>query len=581
MSGSYTSEKTIQILIALLKAHNIRLLVISPGATNVTLVGSVQSDPYFTCYSSVDERSAAYIACGLAAETGEPVALSCTGATASRNYYPGLTEAFYRHLPVLALTSSQVFSHTANYFPQMLDRTVVANDVVKHSVSIGTVQNSEDEWDVTNKINVALLELRRNGGGPVLINYAQSYSPDFSAKELPKVQAIRRVTYGDECPPLPKGRIAIYVGSHSVWSERLVGLVNDFCKNNNAAVFGDHTGNYKGEYKVLGALFGSQDFARSSCLDADLIIHIGYVSGEYNALHSKRVWRVNDDGELRNVFKNCECIFQMKEEDFFARYANEKPAAKENSYVAECHAEYKKVFENIPELPFSNVWCARQMCQKLPANCALHLGILNTLRSWNFFDIPDSVSAFSNVGGFGIDGNISSLVGASLANPQKIYIGILGDLAFFYDMNVVGNHIIRNNVRIMLVNNGRGTEFRNYNHPAECFGDKADDFMAAAGHFGAKSSDLIRHYADDLGFEYLHASSKEEFLQNYGRFLAVELTEKPILFEVFTDSREESEALRLVRSVEKDTIGSAKRLIKNVIGQENASKLKEMLGRNA
>lgn len=61
-------------------------------------------------YSSVDERSAAYIACGMAAELGEPVVLTCTGATASRNYISGLTEAYYRKLPVLAVTSSQDIS---------------------------------------------------------------------------------------------------------------------------------------------------------------------------------------------------------------------------------------------------------------------------------------------------------------------------------------------------------------------------------------------------------------------------------------------------------------------------------------
>lgn len=577
MEGHYTSEKTIQILIALLKAHNIKQVVISPGTTNVTLVGSIQSDPFFKCYSSVDERSAAYIATGLAAETGEPVALSCTGATASRNYYPGLTEAYYRNLPVLALTSSQVFCHTGNYFPQMLDRTVTANDIVKHSVSISTIKDADDEWDVTNKINVALLELRRNGGGPVLINYAQSYSADFSVKELPSVKTIRRVTYNEEFPELPKGRIAIYAGSHEKWSLKLTEYVNEFCKNHNAVVFGDHTGNYKGEYKVLSSLFGSQDNARPSCLTADLIIYIGYVSGEYTALNSKKVWRVNPDGELRNVFKNTEYIFQMKEEDFFEKYKN--GSVKENEYIKECKAEYKKVFDKIPELPFGNIWCAKQMSSKLPENSVLHLGILNTLRSWNFFDIPDSVNAYSNVGGFGIDGDISSLIGASLAHPEKLYIGILGDLAFFYDMNVVGNHIVQNNVRIMLVNNGRGTEFRNYNHPAEKFGEVADRFMAAAGHFGKKSHELIKHYAQDLGYEYLTASTKEEFLANYEKFLSPELTEKPILFEVFTNSDEESEALRLIRNIETDASTTAKHLIKNVIGQEGVSKIKKLLGK--
>lgn len=103
MEKYYTSERNAQIVIALLKANNIRKIIVSPGATNITFVASIQQDPYFEIYSSVDERSAAYMACGLAAESGEPVVLSCTGATASRNYLPGLTEAFYRKLPVLAI----------------------------------------------------------------------------------------------------------------------------------------------------------------------------------------------------------------------------------------------------------------------------------------------------------------------------------------------------------------------------------------------------------------------------------------------------------------------------------------------
>ena len=90
MEKKYSSEKNIQILLSLMKAHNVKKIVISPGATNVCFVTSVQNDDYFELYSSVDERSAAYIACGLAEESGEPVALSCTGATASRNYVSGL-----------------------------------------------------------------------------------------------------------------------------------------------------------------------------------------------------------------------------------------------------------------------------------------------------------------------------------------------------------------------------------------------------------------------------------------------------------------------------------------------------------
>ena len=101
----YSEERNVQIVISLLKSHGIRKVIASPGTTNMHLVGSLQNDSFFEMYSCVDERSAAYMACGMAEESGEPVVLSCTGATASRNYMPGLTEAFYRKLPVLAITS--------------------------------------------------------------------------------------------------------------------------------------------------------------------------------------------------------------------------------------------------------------------------------------------------------------------------------------------------------------------------------------------------------------------------------------------------------------------------------------------
>ena len=107
MEFKYTVEKNVQMLIYLLKAHGIKKVIASPGTTNITFVASMQQDPYFEIYSAADERSAAYMACGLAAESGEPVVISCTGATASRNYVPGLTEAYYRKLPIVAITSAQ------------------------------------------------------------------------------------------------------------------------------------------------------------------------------------------------------------------------------------------------------------------------------------------------------------------------------------------------------------------------------------------------------------------------------------------------------------------------------------------
>lgn len=196
----YSAEANVQLLIYLMKAHGIKKVILSPGTTNIAFGASIQQDPYFEIYSSVDERSAAYMACGLAAESGEPVALSCTGATASRNYLPGLTEAFYRKLPVLAITSAQSFQRVGRLVPQVIDRSAQPPDVVRTSLMLPVSIEKEISAYVA-KVNSALLELRRHGGGPVHINLETGKNKDFTVKDLPKFRVIRRYFAGDKFPP--------------------------------------------------------------------------------------------------------------------------------------------------------------------------------------------------------------------------------------------------------------------------------------------------------------------------------------------------------------------------------------------
>lgn len=103
----YTELKSYQIIIALLKKYGIRHCVLSAGSRNVPFVHSVEEDPYFKCYSVVDERSAGYFALGLAQELNEPVVISCTSSTATCNYWPPVAEAFYQGVPLLVLTSDR------------------------------------------------------------------------------------------------------------------------------------------------------------------------------------------------------------------------------------------------------------------------------------------------------------------------------------------------------------------------------------------------------------------------------------------------------------------------------------------
>ena len=75
-----------------------------------------------------------------------------------------------------------------------------------------------------------------------------------------------------------------------------------------------------------------------------------------------------------------------------------------NSYLEWCKREVKSIIENIPPLPLSNIWVAQKASLRLPQNAVIYFSILNTLRSWNFFELKNHNASFSNVGGFGIDG---------------------------------------------------------------------------------------------------------------------------------------------------------------------------------
>lgn len=580
MDKYYTVEKHTQILIALMKFHGVRKIVASPGTTNICLVGSLQNDPYFEIYSSVDERSAAYIACGLARESGEPVALSCTGATASRNYAPGLTEAFYSNLPVLAITSSQHLGRVGQLMPQVIDRTNQMNDMVKKSVQVDVVHTSEDHWREQVLINDALLELRRHGGGPVHINLVTTYNPDFSVRKLPKVTGICRYFLNDDMPSLTGKKILINVGMHARWTKELTDAVDLFCEKYNAAVICEHISNYRGKYGVYPSLFVSQSGMSSPLFKPDIMIHIGTVAGVGGGAKTKEVWRVHPDGQVRDTFRKLTSVFEMQEIEFFRYYCTLKENAASNiSYYTELHQACTKLAEEIPELPFSNPWIAKNTVDKLPDECELHLGILNSLRSWSLFEIDHKkdISIYSNTGGFGIDGMVSTLLGSSLASPDKLIIGVIGDLAFFYDMNVLGNRHIDRNIRLMVINNGRGTEFTNYNHLAAQFGHDADAYMAAYGHYGKQSRDLIRHYAEDLGFEYLCAETKEEYLDKVSHFLNPAVKERPVVFEVFTDSQDESDALNILHHIEISIKAAAKNAVKGLLGEKGVYTLKKII----
>lgn len=579
MANCYSAEKQILILIALLKAHGIRHVIASPGNTNVSFVASLQYDSYFKIYSCVDERSAAYMACGMAAELNEPVVLSCTGATASRNYYPGLTEAYYRKLPVLAVTSSQVDANVGQLSPQATNRQEAPSDVVRFSANVSPVLNDTDFRNCELTINNAILELKRHGGGPVHINLQQRYLQDFSVRELPTVNVLQRYSIDDKLPELPKGEVAIFIGSHKKMSKRLTEAIDSFCTRNNAVVLHDITSSYKGQYGVNA---GVRCFTGNK-VEVECLIDIGEVSAySYTAVQAKEVWRVSEDGEFRNraYYKNMTRVFEMPEDIFFESYSvmGTGGSSYNNALLKALRNENDILRSKIPNLPLSYWYIAQKTTPLFPCGAVVHLAILSSLRAWKFFDFPDGVEGFSNVGGFGIDGCLSTCVGSSIVEPGKLHFCITGDLAFFYDMNILGTRHLNNNIRVLLINNNQGMEMVYPNHyPIVSHLSDPHSFNAAQGHYSIKDKDMVKSWATSCGFEYLRAESCEEFDSVLPYFMQPEIGNRPVIFEVFTTEENESLAYSQIIKANVSASDNLKSTARHLLGEKGIALAKRII----
>ena len=578
MQTFYSLEINVLNLVALLKAHYIRKVVASPGTTDVNCIVSMQNDSFFEMYSCIDERSAAFMACGIAAESGEPVVIICTEASASRNYFPALTEAYHRKLPVLAVTGLHDYRFIGNLEPQVIDRSVSPADTFKLKVHLPIVKDEKDALYSEFLINKALLELTHRGGGPVHINIPSFNEMVFTQKELPDVRVINRYMLTGKMPDISGKKVAIFCGVHTKWNDDLIEAAECFCAIHNSVIWGCAACGYNGKYKILSTTAGLSRFSDEMNGGIETLIHIGQESGDYGIKSIfpslKEVWRVDSDGELRDYFGKLTKVFEMDAKNFFEYYSGSGEVC-DDSYLQKCLQCVETVESNIPDFPFSNIYAASKMIPLLPENSVLHLGMSNSLRAWMLFPAPKSVYTYANLGTRGIDGCLSTMIGASQIHKDKLFFGVFGDLAFLYDLNAMGNRHIGNNIRILLVNNDGGCIFRNWGH--RVLGEEfLNRYIAASGHLCGKSKNVVCHLSEDMGFEYMSASDKESFEQCYRKFTDSEFAEKPILFELFTDPEDEIESFSIVSEY---GTSEWRKSVKKILGKQGTATLKKLFGK--
>lgn len=148
-----SDKLNVQLLAETLKAFQIDHLVLSPGSRNGALTMQFVNDPYFTTYSVVDERSAAFVALGIAQQKQQPVVICCTSGSAIANYYPAITEAFYQNIPIVVISADRPEHLVDNFDGQ----TIRQKDFLKQH-TVHSVQLSEQDDTETLTKNMLLIK---------------------------------------------------------------------------------------------------------------------------------------------------------------------------------------------------------------------------------------------------------------------------------------------------------------------------------------------------------------------------------------------------------------------------------------
>lgn len=547
---THSSIPSAQTVVQHCKAKGVRNIVISPGSRNAPLTLGFTEDSYFSCFSIVDERCAAFFALGIAQQLKEPVALVCTSGSALLNYYPAIAEAFFSDIPLIVISADRpsykidigdgqtirqdnVFHRHIGYSANLRQDVVHAKESIKRFGSVllteDTIEANQEKIQAYNdsELNKALnnaLEIQI----PVHINVPFE-EPLYDIVENSTVDPQFIFPKTDKKEPISKIKdfTAIWNGSHRKMV--LVGVnppnsvevqfLNQLAKDPSVIVLTETTSNihHSDFFPSIDSIIApiEKSYRKDElfkALQPDLLLTFGglIVSKKIKAVlrmyKPKHHWHVNEK-KAYDTFFSLTHHFKTNINDFFTQLLPNTFFLKSDYFkywnsIRQKHESKRSDY--MGQIRFSDMLAFYHVANGLPQGCQLQLANSSTVRYMQLFDQKPSVSVYCNRGTSGIDGSTSTAVGAAVYNEAQTVL-LTGDLSFFYDSNALWNKNIRNDFRIILVNNGGGGIFRIL--PGDKERENFELFYETTHKLDAEN--LCKMY----GFEYQTVSDSEA-LQN-------------------------------------------------------------------
>lgn len=534
----YSDVKSVQYLVAMLKEYNIRNIVLSAGTRQIAVAASVEADPFFRCYSIVDERSAAFFALGIIQETNEPCVIVCTSGTASCNYLSATTEAYYQHRKLVVITTDREPCMLNQREDQMIPQFNMYGDIVKSNITLPIIKDESDARYCIRLLNEAFLQLNEGNGGPIHINVPilPGMESSINTENLPEIPPPIHIIQKDSDVAdirqlLKSKRVLIQYGRYDGPDKEEVQLIEKFVQLYGAVVVCDHLSNVNSRWVVKPYYFLHvarwEDFW--DCFPDIVILMNGITSLELKSSFKGSTkefesWLVSSDGNIEDPYYNLRNIFKMDNKTFFQKCIEQNGVSVSSHSYLNKWRKYVKLAE-VGELKYTDIYVIKNVLERIPENTTLFLGNSSTIRFAQYFGIKDNIKVFCNFEKEGIDGTFSSFIGHAAVNKTLSFL-IIGDLSFFYDMNAIWNNYIGNHIRILLNNNMCGALMHYYT------GETRYPLLNKSA--AAMHETTAKGWAESRGFLYLEAHNEKEFNRNLDKFMVLE-SEKPIIFEVFTD----------------------------------------------
>ena len=502
-----------QQILAVCKAKQLKHIIISPGSRNAPLTIGFSNDPFFKCYSIVDERCAAFFALGIAQQTNEAVAVVCTSGSALLSYYPAIAEAFYSDIPLVVLSADRPKEHIDIGDGQTIRQEHVFTNHIIYEANLSNDLNYTKDLQKENTSLIAeAIEQSNNNKGPVHVNiplYEPLYGTVSKIVEpsLLPIQPNKKESFKIEDSFIKKwntsSRKLILVGVYnpnSIDQEILDTLLLD----SSVLLFTETTSNIHHSKAIpsIDQLISKLTEKEFKELQPDLLVTFGglVVSKKIKAFLRNYAPNNHWHIDIKKAYDTYGCLsehFKTSAQAFFKELFLSKPLVIKSNYQDKwlgVHQQKLVSHDNyLAKAPYSDLKVFEAIINKLPQKLHLQLSNSSTIRYTQLFKLSKQIEVFCNRGTSGIDGSTSTAIGAATIQDKPTVL-ITGDLSFLYDSNGLWNNYIPNNFKIIVINNSGGGIFRIL--PGDKEAEYFSEFLETTHNYKAKQ------LADMYGFYY-------------------------------------------------------------------------------